>query len=134
MDQTRENIRGVTVDGLIIQKGEILLVKRDNEPYRGFWAIPGGKLEFDETCEEAVLREVEEETGLKTEIKSLIGVYSAPRRHPKQLISAAYFLTVKGGKVRKSKEATEIGWFPLNDLPVLAFDHRKMIDDCVKKF
>lgn len=125
--------RAVTVDGLIIKEGKILLVKRKRQPYKGLWAIPGGYLEFGETCEEAVVREVGEETGLKTKIKDFVGVYSTPSRHPQQAISVAYLLEIVGGKVKKGQEATDIGWFPLDNLPPLAFDHREIISDCQKK-
>lgn len=125
--------RAVTADGLVIQKEKILLVRRNHGPYEGFWAIPGGYVELGETCEEAVLREVEEETGLKTKIKDFVGVYSAPSRDPKQTITVAYLLAIKDGTVQKSEEATDIKWFSLNKLPPLAFDHQKIIKDCVKK-
>lgn len=126
-------IRAVTVDGLIIREGKILLVKRNHEPYFGFWAIPGGYVELNETCEEAVVREVKEETNLKTKIKNLIGVYSGPSRSPHHTITAAYLLEIISGEVRKSREATEIGWFPLNNLPSLAFDHEEIIADYQKR-
>jgi len=127
-------IRAVTVDGLVIKKGKILLVRRNHEPYFGFWAIPGGYVEYGETCEQAVLREVREETGLETKIKKFLGVYSAPSRDPRQTIAIAYLLDVKGGKVEKSDEATDIGWFNFDDLPSLAFDHREVINDYLKNF
>lgn len=127
-------IRAVTVDGLVVKEDKILLVKRSHPPYQDFWAIPGGYVEFGETCEEATIREVEEETGLKTKIKTLIGVYSKPQRHPQQAISVAYLLEIIGGKVKKSQEAKEIGWFSLYSLPPLGFDHAKIIADWQKKF
>lgn len=127
------NTRPVTVDGLIIKEGKILLVKRNHEPYFGFWAIPGGYVEWEETCEEAVVREVKEETGLRTRIKRMIGVYSGPSRSPSYTITVAYLMEILGGKVEKSYEATEIDWFSLNDLPTLAFDHKEIIDDFLKE-
>lgn len=130
----REAVRPATADGLIIKESKILLVKRNHEPYEGFWAIPGGFVEQEETCEEAVIREVREETGLKTKIKEFIGVYSAPSRSPEHTIALAYLLEILGGEVKKSEEATDIQWFPLDDLPPLAFDHRKIIDDYLKIF
>lgn len=129
----RRAVRPATADGLIIKEGKILLVKRSNDPYKGFWAIPGGFVEQGETCEEAVAREIKEETGLEAKVKNLLGVYSAPGRDPRQVITIAYTLSVEGGKVKKSEEATEIGWFPLNDLPPLAFDHAKIIADYLAK-
>lgn len=128
-----KKMRAATVDGLLIKEGKILLVKRNHEPYFGFWAIPGGYLEFGETLKEAVVREVKEETGLKTKIRTLVGVYSKPKRHPKQAISVAYLLEIVGGEVKKSQEATEIGWFNLDNLPPLAFDHQEIIKDYRRK-
>lgn len=127
-------VRPATADGLVIKDGKILLVKRNHEPYKGFWAIPGGYVEWDETFEEAVVREVREETGLKTKIKIFIGVYSAPSRSPEHTITVAYLLEVLSGKVKKSEEATDIEWFGFDNLPPLAFDHEQIIKDCLKKF
>lgn len=127
-------VRAVTVDGLVIKEGKILLVKRNHEPYFGFWAIPGGFVEWGETCEEAVAREIKEETGFEAEVKNLFAVYSAPGRDPRQTITIAYSLEVKGGKMEKSEEATDIGWFPLDKLPPLAFDHSQIISDWLKIF
>ena len=129
----KREVRPVTTDGLVIKEGRILLVKRNHEPYFGFWAIPGGFVEQEETCEEAVVREVEEETNLKTAIKSMVGVYSDPYRSPDHTITVAYLLEILGGEVQKSDEATDIGWFPLNNLPPLAFDHRKIIEEYLKE-
>ncbi|MDP3998924.1 MAG: NUDIX hydrolase [bacterium] len=126
-------VRPATADGLVIKDGKTLLVERNNEPYKGFWAIPGGYVEWGETFEEAVVREVREETNLETRIKSMVGVYSDPHRSPDHTITVAYLLEILGGEVKKSEEATDIGWFPLNDLPPLAFDHRQIIDDCLAK-
>lgn len=127
-------IRAVTVDGLVVNDGQILLVKRGKNPYQGFWAIPGGYVEFGETCEEAVIRETKEETGLATAVKKLLGIYSAPGRDPRQTITVAYLLEVRGGMVEKSDEATDIGWFSLNKLPPLAFDHGDMVHDYLRQF
>ncbi len=60
-----------------------MLIKRLNEPFKGHYALPGGIVEYGERVEDAVLREVEEETGLKGEIHSLVGVYSDPNRDPR---------------------------------------------------
>ncbi len=64
--------RSVAVDAVVIQDGKILLGKRDSEQYKGYWVLPGGFVERNETTEEAVVREVKEETGAKVELLGLI--------------------------------------------------------------
>ncbi|MEM4647593.1 MAG: NUDIX hydrolase, partial [Candidatus Nezhaarchaeales archaeon] len=119
----------VAVDGVVIRNtGSVVLVRRRRPPYEGYWALPGGFVEYGETVEEAVKREVKEETGLDVDIKGLIGVYSKPDRDPRgHVISIAYLTIEVGGELRSSKEA-QVGEFlvvPEN----LAFDHRQILKD-----
>ncbi|MBI4100777.1 NUDIX hydrolase [Candidatus Microgenomates bacterium] len=125
----KRKTRAATVDGLIIKDNKLLLVKRGKEPYQGFWALPGGYVEWHETCEEAVVREISEETQLATQVKNIIGVYSAPSRSPHHTISIGYLLKILSGEIQKSEESSDIGWFPLDCLPPLAFDHKNIVDD-----
>jgi len=120
----------LTVDAIIPYQGKIVLIKRLNEPYKGFYALPGGIVEYGERVEDAVLREVEEETGLKGEIHSLVGVYSDPDRDPRgHFVSVCFIVIPKGGELKAGSDAKEVGLFSLDDLPKLAFDHEKMIKD-----
>ena len=90
----------LTADGILIENNRILLIQRKNEPFKGKWALPGGFVEFGEKTEDTVIREFYEETGLKTKIRDLIGVYSDPGRDPRgHTITIAYFLVKKGGKL-----------------------------------
>ncbi len=66
-----------------LPSGEIVLIKRKYEPFKGYWALPGGMLEIGETVEQAAIREVREETGLDVSITRLVGVYSEPNRDPR---------------------------------------------------
>lgn len=119
-----------TVDGIIIEDNEILLIERSNPPFKGEYALPGGYVEYNEKVEDAVTREIEEETGLKTEIMNLVGVYSDPDRDPRgHTISTVYYLKITGGELTSGSDAENAKFFPLNELPELAFDHSKIISD-----
>lgn len=127
----RYNNRGVSVDALIIRNGNILLIKRGVEPDKGKWATPGGYIGWDESGEEALIREVKEETGLTVKKTRFINVYSSPHRHPKQVITLAYIVETEGEPV-KGDDADEVRWFSLDALPTpLAFDHEKNINEAV---
>lgn len=119
----------LTVDGVIILNGKIVLIKRKNEPYRGSFALPGGFVEIGETTEEAVKREVMEETGLLIEILKLVGVYSDPSRDPRGHTVSVAYLAVGKGEPKADTDAADVGCFDLNNLPVLAFDHKRILND-----
>jgi len=122
----------ITVDGVLIKNGKILLIKRRNEPFSGKWALPGGFVEYGEKVEDAVLREFEEETGIKARIKKLLGVYSEPERDPRGHTISIVFLLEGEGEARGGDDASDAKFFDLNDLPPLAFDHEKIIKDALK--
>lgn len=124
--------RGLTIDAVIVRDGKILLIKRGNEPFKNFWALPGGYVDWDETVEDAVKREVAEETGLMVTKLELIGVFSKPERHPKQCVSVAY-VTQTNREVKVGDDATEFQWASLDKLPELAFDHKMIIEKYLKK-
>lgn len=127
----RYNNRGISIDALIIQDGNILLVKRGVEPNKGKWATPGGYIGWNESAEEALIREVKEETGLTVKKTQFVNVYSSPLRHPKQVITLAYIVEVEG-EPTKGDDADDVKWFPLDSLPTpLAFDHEKNIKEAV---
>ena len=122
----------ITVDGVIIKKGKILLIKRKNEPFKGKWALPGGFVEYGEKVEDAVLREIKEETGLNAKIKNLLGVYSDPNRDPRGHTISIVFILEGEGEAKASDDASDVKFFDLNKLPPLAFDHEKIIKDAIK--
>jgi 8-oxo-dGTP diphosphatase len=124
----------VTADGIVIKNNEIVLIRRGREPYMGSYALPGGFLDYGESLEDCVVREVLEETGLKTEIVELVGVYSAPDRDPRgHFITAVYHLKPIGGNLRAGDDAKDAEWTPLDRLPKFAFDHGKIIQDFLSK-
>lgn len=122
----------ITVDGVIIKNGKILLIKRKNEPFKGKWALPGGFVEYGEKVEDAVLREIKEETGLNAKIKNLLGVYSDPNRDPRGHTISIVFILEGEGEAKASDDASDVKFFDLNKLPPLAFDHEKIIKDAIK--
>jgi 8-oxo-dGTP diphosphatase len=125
-------MRPFACDGILIENGKLLLVKRAKEPDLGKWAVPGGRIEENETAEECLKREFKEETGLDVEPVKLIGIYSDPARDPRKIIGAAYITRRTGGEIKAGDDAGEVKWFKLDELPSeMAFDHRKIIKDAI---
>ena len=120
----------LTVDAVIKKNQKIVLIKRKQEPYRGQYALPGGFVEYGETVEAALRREVFEETGLVVKIKSLVGVYSDPDRDPRgHVVSVAFTADILGGTLAAGSDASGAMLCDIADLPPLAFDHAQIISD-----
>ncbi|MBN1860353.1 MAG: NUDIX hydrolase [Candidatus Thermoplasmatota archaeon] len=124
----------LTVDGIIINEKSVLLVQRKYEPFRDHWALPGGFVEYGEKTEDAVIREVFEETGLRVKIKLLLGVYSDPGRDPRgHTVTVAYLVEPIGGTVKAGDDAGSAKFFKVDELPALAFDHAQILMDAFKR-
>jgi len=122
-----------TVDAVIPEKGNIVLVKRGNPPFKGMWALPGGFVECGETVEEAVVREAKEETGLIVDVVRLLGVYSDPKRDPRgPTVGVAFICKKTDGELKADSDAKDVKEFPLKDLPPLAFDHARIVSDALR--
>ncbi|MGV8161903.1 MAG: nicotinate (nicotinamide) nucleotide adenylyltransferase [Candidatus Nanoarchaeia archaeon] len=125
-----------TVDLIVPFNEGLILIKRKHEPYKGFWALPGGYLDYGkETLEEAGVRELQEETSLITtpDMLNLIGVYSNPSRDPRgHVISHAYEVSYFTGEPKAGDDAAKICVFK-NIPKKLAFDHSKIINDYHQK-
>lgn len=125
-----------TVDLIVENNEEILLVKRKNEPFKNYWALPGGFIEYGkESLEEAAVRELHEETSLISSVNNLqlIGVYSHPNRDPRgHIISHVYHVSFYSGLIKAGDDALRVKKFPINNLPKLAFDHEKILHDYIK--
>jgi 8-oxo-dGTP diphosphatase len=123
----------VTVDVVIITlRGEelhVLLVKRDLAPYKGKWAIPGGFVHLDESLESAARRELHEETGVTNVYLEQLYTFGDPGRDRRgRVISVAYIALVPASlDVEAGSDAREARWWPLKELPALAFDHDKIV-------
>jgi len=123
----------LTADGVVLEKDKILLIKRKNNPFKGKWALPGGFVEYGEKVEVTVIREVYEETGLKTSIIKLFGVYSDPNRDPRgHTVTIVYLLSITGGKLKGDDDALAAKFFNVKKLPDLSFDHNVIIKDILR--
>ncbi len=110
-------------------KGEVLLVKRGVEPGKGEWGLPSGFMEIDETPEEACLRELEEETGLRGKINRLIGVYAQDSLTYRRVLIIGYEVKAQG-RPRPGSDSVEVRYFPPEDLPPIVFlSHRRLVED-----
>ncbi len=111
-------------------KRRILLVRRSVEPHIGKWCLPGGFIELGEQPEEAALRELQEETGLRGHIDRLLGVRSNPSRLYHTVLLVGYLVTRYEGIPVPGDDASEIGFFDHAALPEIAFDnHVRFIED-----
>lgn len=128
----RFNTRNVTCTVVGFKGGRVLMVLRSHDPQKGWWALPGGYLEWDETVEQAARREFLEETGYELDGVRLGGVMSAPDRDldGRQNVDI-FFVGEVGEKVGENdEESEEVKFFEVNELPEkIAFDHRKIIEE-----
>ena len=113
---------------------KILLVKRRTVPFKGYWALPGGRVEVGETVEQAIVREVKEETGLDIAITRKIGEYHEQGVEDNvkyDYYPACFLVKIVGGEIRKQEsEIEDIKVFSLDEVPAaLAFEHAQMIKD-----
>ncbi|MDD7454629.1 MAG: NUDIX domain-containing protein [Bacteroidales bacterium] len=136
--QYRYEHMAVTTDCVIFtyedRKLKVLLVRRGGEPYKGFWAFPGGFLQLNETAKDGALRELREETGLEAAAIGELGVFSDPDRDPRErVITIAYYALVKPSEVIGGDDADEAVWFPVDNLPELAFDHNKIFEAAMER-
>lgn len=121
----------LAVDAVVFYQGGIVLIKRDNPPYEGCYALPGGFVEVDERVEDAAIREAKEETGLDIELQCLVGVYSDPGRDPRGHVVSVCYLGSGHGDLAYGSDARSAEVFSPENLPPLAFDHDKIIHDAL---
>ncbi|WP_319480424.1 NUDIX hydrolase [uncultured Draconibacterium sp.] len=125
----------LTVDAIVFVKSEVktsvLLIERGREPFKNKWALPGGFVDMDEILEQACIRELEEETGLQVDQMKQFRAYDAINRDPRhRTISVVYSVELEEQRpVKGSDDAAQAKWFPIDDLPELAFDHAEILAD-----
>lgn len=110
----------------------ILLIRRGIDPYKGEWALPGGFMKMTETADECARRELFEETGYFADSLHQFGAYTEIDRDPRErVVSIAYYALVKMASVRGGDDADDARWFPVSQLPLLAFDHLSIVNDAL---
>lgn len=122
-----------TVDIVLYRPDQgVLLIERRNPPHG--WALPGGFVDYGESAEQAAVREAREETGLDVRLTGLLGVYSDPCRDPRFHTLSVVFMAEADPLVQPcaGDDARLARFFPLDALPEMAFDHRKIVDDFSK--
>lgn len=115
----------------------VLLIQRKYPPFKNSWAIPGGFVLEGESLEQAVRRELQEETGIKVDYLEQLYTFGEPARDPRQhVVSVAYFALVKSAKYQQLKASTDAEaaqWFPITELPALAFDHHGILEKAIDR-
>lgn len=109
---------------------KLLLIKRAGAPFKGKWALPGGFVNPDEDLEESAMRELEEETGLSGVYLEQLYTFGKPKRDPRErVITVAYYALIPSDRLqlRAATDAEAVGWFAMDDLPPLAFDHKEIV-------
>ena len=129
----------VTADCVVITNepiAKVLLIQRGENPFKDSWALPGGFMEIDETLDQCAIRELKEETGLQLSECYQVGTYSSISRDPRtRVITTAYlFIIPESVKVEGHDDAAAAKWFPITDIPHLAFDHYDIVKDAVRLY
>lgn len=137
MDMLRESM-AVAVDMVLITADtgviKVLLIRRKNEPYQGKWALPGGFVKQNEELLDAAKRELKEETGVAgIELKQMHSFGGVDRDPRGRVISVAYLAFLpKESDLYAATDAADADWFPIYDLPELAFDHDEIVSYAIK--
>lgn len=124
----------LTVDAVVFRinngKREVLLIQRKHYPFEGMWALPGGFVDMDETCEQAIVRELKEETNLRINTLKQLHTFSALGRDPRgRTVSVTFYgeADLSNSEVVGGDDASDARWFDLSTMPELAFDHIKAV-------
>ncbi len=116
----------VVATAIVQRQGKVLMLRRANQTGYGLWSMPGGYVDRGEVVEEGAVREVEEETGLVVRVDGLVGLFSESENPVMVVAFAAHEV---GGSLKPGAEALEVGFFPLDELPPLAFPRDQQILD-----
>ncbi|MHB8137669.1 MAG: NUDIX hydrolase [Smithellaceae bacterium] len=121
------------VSAIVDESRQILLVKRDRAPFKGHWCLPTGFAEAGENIEDAALRELKEETGVKGKISRLLDVDSYKSRFYGDLLFLTFVVDKTGGKVAAGDDSAQARFYPINEIPPLAFrSNRRALEAYIK--
>jgi len=130
----------VTVDLVIFTVRDralkLLLIERRDAPFQGMWALPGGFVRNGESLEEAARRELAEETGLSGIFLEQLFTFGDPNRDPRtRVVTVAYFALIASDQhvLSASTDASDAGWFSVDALPTLAFDHARIVEYAIER-
>ncbi|MBW8333658.1 MAG: NUDIX hydrolase [Prolixibacteraceae bacterium] len=126
----------VTVDAILISKqNSVLLIERGREPFKGKWALPGGFIDMGEPLETACIRELEEETGIRITSLKQFKAFGAVDRDPRHRTISVIFYAFTENELmaRAGDDAAKAQWFPIDQLPELAFDHQLILEEFEKE-
>ena len=118
----------LAVDAIVMKEDKYLLIKRKNPPYG--WALPGGFVDYGETVENALMRELREETSLNADSIKLFEVASDPKRDSRfHTVSLIYEVPIWHGEAQAADDAKELGWFTIKEIDKMdiAFDHKDIL-------
>lgn len=141
MSRAQTDIK-VAVDAIVFgysrtEGVSVLLIQRKYTPFKNSWAIPGGFVLTDESLEDAVRRELKEETGIEVNYLEQLYTFGKPKRDPRQrVISVAYFALVKSAlfqQLAANTDAENARWFNIKELPELAFDHKEILQLAIER-
>lgn len=132
----------VTVDAVVFRllagKASLLLIRRKNEPFKGKWAFPGGFVEMDEELEDAIKRELAEETGISGINLQQMQTFGKVGRDPRgRQITIAFIGFCEDGQItlKAGDDAAEAKWFDIDGLPDdMAFDHNNVAKFAIIKY
>jgi 8-oxo-dGTP diphosphatase len=130
----------LTVDCVVFGLGDaelqVLLIRRDLEPFKGKWALPGGFVRVEESLDDAARRELREEAGVTDVYLEQLFTFGAVKRDPRErVVSVAYYALVNYAEhaARADTDASDARWFPVSEVPTLAFDHAAILDTALKR-
>ncbi len=131
----------VTADAAVFtfsgDKAKVLLINRGNEPFKGKWALPGSFVGMDEELEDAVVRELAEETGLATVRLDQMRTFGTVGRDPRGRMITIVFMGIAAegqDKIKAGDDAAQAQWFDIEKLPEnMAFDHNEVIKFAIEK-